>query len=87
MSSVTAMEAKNRFGQLLERVLRGEEVVITKHEKPVARLIPEGRANLASVREAAAGLLELQKRIAKRTGNKSKLTFDEVKSAVAEGRR
>ena len=42
MASVTAFEAKTRFGELLERVARGEEVVITRHDKPVARLIPEG---------------------------------------------
>lgn len=87
MASVTAFEAKTRFGQLLERVVRGEEVVITKHEKPVARLVPEGRASLASVREAAAGLRELRRKIAERTSGKSKLTFDDIKSAVGEGRR
>ncbi len=27
MASVTALEAKTRFGQLLERVARGEEVI------------------------------------------------------------
>jgi prevent-host-death family protein len=52
MASVTAFEAKTRFGKLLELVARGEEVVITKHEKPVARLVPEGHGSLASVREA-----------------------------------
>ena len=42
MAKVTAFEAKTRFGELLERVANGEEVVITRHDKPVARLIPEG---------------------------------------------
>ena len=87
MASVTAFEAKTRFGQLLERVVRGEEVVITRHEKPVARLIPEGRASLASVRDAAARLRALQKRIAKRTSGQSKLSLDDIQSAVKEGRR
>jgi prevent-host-death family protein len=87
MASVTAFEAKTRFGQLLERVVRGEEVVITRHEKPVARLIPEGRARLASVRDAAARLRALRKRIAKRTSGQSKLSLDDIQSAVKEGRR
>ena len=87
MASVTAFEARTRFGQLLERVVRGEEVVITRHEKPVARLVPEGRASLASVRGAAAGLRALQKRIAKRTSGQSKLSLDDIQSAVKEGRR
>ena len=87
MASVTAFEAKTRFGQLLKRVTRGEEVVITRHDKPVARLIPEGRAGLASARDAAAVLHALQKRIAKRTSGQPKLSLDDVQSAVKEGRR
>jgi prevent-host-death family protein len=87
MSSVTAFEAKTRFGQLLERVARGEEVVITKHDKPVARLIPEGRASREGVRQAVANLRLLQARIARRTGGKAKLTFAEFKAARDEGRR
>jgi prevent-host-death family protein len=87
MASVTAFEAKTRFGQLLERVVRGEDVVITRHDKPVARLIPEGRARLASVRDAAAGLRALRKRIAKRTAGRAKLSLRDVQSAVKEGRR
>jgi prevent-host-death family protein len=87
MASVTAFEAKTRFGQLLARVMRGEEVIITKHDKPVARLIPEGRVSLESVREAIAGLRQLRERIAGRTSGKPKLTLNEMKSAVGEGRR
>lgn len=33
-------EAKTHFSQLLARVLNGEEVVIAKAGKPVARLLP-----------------------------------------------
>lgn len=87
MASVTAYEAKTRFGKLLERVARGEEVVITKHEKPVARLVPEGRATLQSIREAVSKLRELRSRIAERIGGESKLNFEDFKSAVEEGRR
>ena len=38
--SVGAFEAKTKFSELLERVSAGEEITITKHEKPVARLVP-----------------------------------------------
>ena len=48
MITISAFEAKTRFGDLLERVSRGEEIVITKHQKPVARLVPEGRPALAA---------------------------------------
>ena len=87
MARVTAFEAKTRFGQLLERVARGEEVIITKHDKPVARLVPEGRPSLEAVRQAVAGLRKLKGRIAARTHGKSKLSFDDFKSAVEEGHR
>ncbi len=33
-------EAKTHFSKLLERVLKGEEVVIAKAGKPVARILP-----------------------------------------------
>ena len=87
MSSVTAFEAKTRFGKLLERVARGEEVVITKHDKPVARLVPEGGASLESVQRAVSSLRDLRQKIAKRTSGKSKLSFGAFKSARDEGRK
>jgi prevent-host-death family protein len=46
MATVTAFEAKTRFGELLDRVSKGEEVVITRHDKAVARLIPGGAQRL-----------------------------------------
>ncbi len=39
---VTALEAKLRFGMLLQRVAKGEEIVVTRYDKPVARIIPAG---------------------------------------------
>ena len=67
MARVTAFEAKTRFGELLERVAKGEEVVITRHDRPVARLVPEGAPRLDEVRRSADGLRELQQRIRRRT--------------------
>jgi prevent-host-death family protein len=40
MSTVGAYEAKTQFSQLLERVVAGEEITITRHGNPVARLVP-----------------------------------------------
>ncbi|MGA2657040.1 MAG: type II toxin-antitoxin system prevent-host-death family antitoxin [Verrucomicrobiota bacterium] len=45
MATVPAFEAKTRFGKLVDRVIGGEEITITRHGKPVARLIPEGARN------------------------------------------
>ena len=38
--SVGAFEAKTKFSELLQRVSEGAEITITKHEKPVAKLVP-----------------------------------------------
>ena len=84
MSKVTAFEAKTRFGELLERVSRGEEVVITRHDKVVARLVPEGPQRLDEVRRAVSGLVELQGRIRRRS--RAKLSDREVRSAIEAGR-
>jgi prevent-host-death family protein len=40
---VTVHEAKTHLSRLLERVENGEEVVIARGRKPVARLVPVGR--------------------------------------------
>ena len=87
MAIVTALEAKTRFGQLLERVARGEEVIITRHEKPVARLVPEGPGRLDSVREVVARLRALRSQIAARNKAKPRFGYAELKSAIEEGRR
>ncbi len=84
MATVTAFEAKTRFGELLERVSKGEEVVITRHDKPVARLVPEGARRDDDVRRSVEGLRELQQRIERRS--KARLTDREVRTAIDQGR-
>jgi prevent-host-death family protein len=39
MKSVAVFEAKNRFSELLSAVEHGEEVTITRHGHPIARLV------------------------------------------------
>ena len=61
MREVGAFEARNKFGQLLDLIERGEEVTITRHGRKVARLIPvqprhgreQARAALRRIRERA----------------------------------
>jgi prevent-host-death family protein len=84
MATMSAFEAKTHFGELLDRVSKGEEVVITRHDKPVARLVPEGAQRLDDVRRTVAGLRGLQQRIRRRS--KAKLSDLEVRSAIEEGR-
>jgi prevent-host-death family protein len=84
MATVTAFEAKTRFGDLLDRVSKGEEVVITRHDKAVARLVPEGAPRLDEIRRAVDGLRDLQRRIRRRS--KARLTDREVRAAINHGR-
>lgn len=87
METVTAFEAKTRFGKLLERVARGEEIVITRHDKPVARIVPEGRRSIEEVRAAVEALRKLRETIAARHGAKERLSDAEIRSLIDEGRR
>jgi len=40
MKVYSMREAKNQFFHLIHRVLKGEEAIITKSGKPVARILP-----------------------------------------------
>jgi prevent-host-death family protein len=53
MLQIGAFQAKNTLGSLLDRVEAGEEIVITRHGRPVARLVPDTRAwDVAAARAA-----------------------------------
>ena len=87
VASVTALEAKTRFGRLLDRVSKGEEIIVTRHDKPVARIIPAGRPAQQEVRAAVDGLRELRRAIAVQRKHHPVLTAAEIKSLIEEGRR
>ncbi len=65
MKHVQIAEAKAHLSALVERVESGEEIVIARRGKPVARLVPEPRSKRSAVdvfREAwSLGGLDLQR--------------------------
>ncbi len=69
MREIGAFEAKNTLGALLDSVQGGEEILITRHGKPVARLVP----NSGGIDRAQA--LAAAKRIRARS-SQLKVTFD-----------
>lgn len=80
MREIGAFEAKNTLGNLLDLVQKGEEVVITRHGKPVARLVREqgpGRRH-----EQARAAAEAMDRLTQNAtlGNLS------IKALIEEGR-
>ncbi len=60
-SEIGAYEAKTHLSDLLERVARGEQFVITKHGRPIARLVPVGNTDVERRRVAIERLKEFRK--------------------------
>ena len=60
MESIGLFEAKTHLSELIARAERGEEVIITRHNKPVAKLVPIGRAVVDSTQRRLAALAALQ---------------------------
>jgi prevent-host-death family protein len=58
-NTIGAYEAKTHLSELLEKVEAGEEITITKHGVPVAKLVPVRRE--ASVEQRAAAIGRIQK--------------------------
>ena len=40
MSTVTIEEAQAKLAELIDKIMLGEEVIITRNQQPVARLVP-----------------------------------------------
>lgn len=60
MITVGAFEAKTHLSSLLERVAQGEEVIITRHGKPLARLVPVNVADRSQIDHAISKLKALR---------------------------
>ncbi len=83
---IGAHDAKTRLSELLDRVERGEEIVITRHGRPVARLSRTGPGHdVAAARAAAAALLDLGAEIAAFAGQP--FTPEERRELRDAGRR
>lgn len=61
MITIEVLEAETRFASLLEQVARGEEVLITKHGKPLARLVPAADLDQERLKAVIAEIKELRK--------------------------
>jgi prevent-host-death family protein len=79
MKRIGAFEAKNRLSELLEAAENGEEVMITKHGRPVAKLTPVDNFDRARAREAIEWMKEFRK--------KHPLRGLKIKDLINEGRK
>ena len=80
MRSIGAYEAKTHLPRLLELVARGESLTITRHGRPVARLVPVDTDARDRAREAA-------RRILKRRSRLGRTSISELIDTVHEGHR
>jgi prevent-host-death family protein len=92
MKHVGIFEAKTHLSSLVDEVTRGNEVMITRHGKPVAKLVsctprqqldlsPPSPELVAKRREALAELREIAARL------KINPSHEEIKSWINEGRK
>jgi len=79
-NTVGAYEAKTHFSELLEKVEAGEEITITKHGAPVAKLVPIKKE--ASAEERVAAIQRIQM-----LGRGLSLGGLKIKDLISEGRR
>ncbi len=80
MIEVGTYEAKARLSELIDKAEAGETVVITRHGKPVVRLVADQEARRAKVREIFDWMFAER---AKRPG----ATVEEILEMRDEGRR
>jgi prevent-host-death family protein len=86
MESIGLFEAKTHLSELIARAERGEEVIITRHNKPVAKIVPFGgvSAELLERRlKAVAAMQQIGREIAERG---KPLSTQEIVEWVREGR-
>lgn len=80
MRTVQASEAKTHLPQLLDDVERGATLIITRHGRAIARLVPEETKRQAEIDEAIREINEWRRRA-------PRMTVEEILSARNEGRK
>lgn len=83
-NTVGAYEAKTKLPELLERAASGEEITITKHDQPIAKLVPANRPSHADLANLFLQMDEIRGCSVLNPPGKEKLT---IKQLVEEGRK
>ena len=86
MESIGLFEAKTHLSELIARAERGEEVVITRHNKPVAKLVPVNALpslDLENRRQAVQALKSLREELGRSHGT---MSTEEIVGLVREAR-
>lgn len=80
MRQIQASEAKTHLPSLLDDVERGETLIITRHGKAIARLVPEQTAEKSQVRQAIDEIIEFRKTM-------PRISVEEILSSKHEGHK
>ena len=80
MREIQASEAKTHLPQLLDDVERGEIIVITRHGRRIARIVPELDRRQEEIDKAIDGIREIRKRA-------GRIAVKDLLSARDEGRK
>ncbi len=83
-TTVGAYEAKTKLAELLARAAAGEEITITRHDQPIAKLVPASRPPHAELEGLFQQMDEIRSRSVLNPAGKGKLT---IKQLIDEGRR
>lgn len=82
-NSVGTFEAKTHFARLIQQVMKGDEILITKRGYPVAKIIPLEKKQNTLIAQSAVKRLKL---LAKEIGY-GKFNWDEWKGYRDTGRK
>jgi prevent-host-death family protein len=80
MREIQASDAKTHLPRLLDEVERGETIVITRHGRAIARIVPEAHRRQEEIDKAIAGIKALRRQ----TG---RISLDQLLSARHEGHK
>lgn len=83
-TTVGSYEAKTKLPELLERAASGEEITITRHDQPIAKLVPATRPSHADLEGLFLQMDEIRHRSVLNPPGKEKLT---IKQLINEGRK
>jgi prevent-host-death family protein len=79
MATLGIYEARTRWSEVIDRVAKGEEITITRHGMPVAKLVPANGRGKPSVADAIGELRQFRR--------KHKLRGLTIRQMIEEGRR
>ena len=87
METIGLFEAKTHLSELVARAEQGEEVIITRHNRPVAKLVPIGEVPaevIARRRQVLEDMQAIGRRMSEQGGP---VTREEILQWAHEGRK